>query len=69
MPTPFKTIRHEYEEQRVELHFFRCKIETGLAAPLDCDEIRWVLPREMLDLRFPPADRPIIDALQQEVTT
>jgi 8-oxo-dGTP diphosphatase len=69
VPIPFQIIRHEYDEHTVELHFFRCTIEEGLAVPLDCAEIRWVSPRDMLDLRFPPADRPIIDALQQEVIT
>jgi len=66
-PIPFQIITHDYTEKRVELHFFRCSIEAGLAVPLDCAEIRWVHPRELLNFRFPPADRPIIDALQQEV--
>jgi 8-oxo-dGTP diphosphatase len=67
VPVPFQIIRHEYPEKTVELHFFRCAIETGLVAPLDCAEIRWVYPSEMQDFQFPPADRPIIDALQQEI--
>jgi mutator protein MutT len=65
-PIPFRIIRHEYSEKTVELHFFRCTIETGLAAPLDCAEIRWVYPHEMEEFQFPPADRPIIEALQHE---
>lgn len=65
-PIPFRIIRHAYSEKTVELHFFRCAIEEGLAAPLDCAEIRWVYPHEMEGFQFPPADRPIIDALQQE---
>ena len=66
LPKPVRTIRHAYESQTIELHFFRCVIEAGTPAPLDCDELRWVLPHEMLDLRFPPADQPIIEALQEE---
>jgi len=67
-PMLFHVIRHKYEGKTVELHFFRCAIEAGLAAPLECDEIRWVHPQEMEKLQFPPADRPIIEALRQEGT-
>ena len=65
-PIPFLIIRHDYAENAVELHFFHCRIENGLASPLDCAEIRWVYPYELAGFQFPPADRPIIDALQRE---
>jgi mutator protein MutT len=65
-PVPFRIIRHDYAEKAVELHFFYCRIENGLASPLDCAEIRWVYPHELAGFQFPPADRPIIDALQHE---
>jgi hypothetical protein len=52
----------------VELHFFRCAIEQGEAAPIDCEEIRWVLPEELAQFEFPPADMVIIDALQRDAT-
>lgn len=65
-PIPFRIIRHDYAEKAVELHFFHCRIEKGFASPLDCAEIRWVYPHELAGFQFPPADRPIIDALQHE---
>ncbi|WP_455244809.1 (deoxy)nucleoside triphosphate pyrophosphohydrolase [Petrachloros mirabilis] len=65
-PRLFQVILHKYKEETIELHFFRCSIEAGFAAPLDCDEIRWVYPHEMGNLKFPPADLPIIEALQRE---
>lgn len=65
-PIPFRIIRHDYAEKAVELHFFHCRIEKGFASPLDCAEIRWVYPHELAGFQFPPADRPIIDALQRE---
>jgi len=65
-PVHFRTIRHDYPEKTVELHFFRCAISRGEALALDCEEIRWVMPDEMTDYEFPPADRPLIEALQQE---
>lgn len=67
IPIPFQVIRHEYAEKTVELHFFRCRIERGHATALDCAEIRWVWPHELGDFEFPPADRPIIEALQRQI--
>ena len=66
IPVPFQIIRDEYPEKTVELHFFRCTIGEGRATPLDCAEIRWVYPSEMGEYQFPPADRPIIEALQRD---
>lgn len=63
-PIPFQIIRHEYRENTVELHFFRCAIAAGHPAPVDSAEIRWVSPHELKDFEFPPADRPIIKSLQ-----
>lgn len=65
VPIPFQIIRHEYAEKTVELHFFRCTIEAGQPMPVDCAELRWVSPSELTGYQFPPADRPIIEALQQ----
>lgn len=66
LPVPFHVVRHQYPEKTVELHFFRCGIETGQASALDCAEIRWVWPHELADFEFPPADRPVIEVLLQE---
>jgi 8-oxo-dGTP diphosphatase len=65
-PIPFRVVRHEYAEKTVELHFFRCRIQTGQATAIDCSEIRWVWPQELDNFEFPPADRPIIEALRQQ---
>ena len=66
VPIPFQVVRHEYAEKIVELHFFHCRIEAGQATAIDCAEIRWVWPHELGDFEFPPADRPIIEALRRE---
>lgn len=66
-PVPFQIVRHQYPEKTVELHFFRCGIESGQATAADCAEIRWVWPHELADFEFPPADRPIIEALRRQV--
>ncbi len=66
-PVPFQVVLHQYPEKTVELHFFRCGIESGQATAVDCAEIRWVWPHELGDFEFPPADRPIIEALRRQV--
>jgi mutator protein MutT len=66
VPLPFQVIRHQYPEKTVELHFFMCRIESGDATAIDCAEIRWVWPYELDAFEFPPADRPVVEALQRE---
>lgn len=68
-PVPYRIVRHEYSEKIVELHFFRCAIESGEAEALDCAELRWVSPGEFAHFTFPPADGVILDALQREAMT
>lgn len=65
-PILFQTVRHDYPGKTVELRFFRCAIDDGVPIPCDCAEIRWAYPHEMMSLQFPPADMPIIMALQEE---
>jgi mutator protein MutT len=62
-PIPFHSVRHSYPEKTVELHFFRCSIESGEARARDCAEIRWVDPKDFGRYRFPPADEDILRAL------
>jgi 8-oxo-dGTP diphosphatase len=61
---PFQTVRHDYPEKTVELHFFRCSIEAGEAKARDCAEVRWVDPKEFALYRFPPGDAEILKVLQ-----
>jgi len=66
-PVPFQTIRHEYPEKSVELHFFQCAITAGAAQPLDCDDLKWVTASELASFTFPPADRTLVKRLQDEI--
>jgi mutator protein MutT len=63
-PVHFRMIRHAYPEKTVEMHFYRCAIRRGKVRALDCEEVRWVMPGELANYEFPPADRPLIEALQ-----
>jgi 8-oxo-dGTP diphosphatase len=68
-PIPFRTLRYDYPEKAVELHFFRCGIETGEAQPLGCDDLRWVAPQDLPSFEFPPADLPLVRLLQEAPET
>jgi 8-oxo-dGTP diphosphatase len=56
------TVSHDYDDRRVELHFFACAL-LDEPAPLLGQEMQWV-PREQLRaLSFPPADAELIARL------
>lgn len=57
---------HDYGEQRVELHFFSCRIH-GEPAPQLGQEMRWVARSDLLALRFPPADAELLALLTTRV--
>jgi mutator protein MutT len=58
------TTSHDYDDRRVELHFFACHI-SGTPQALQGQEIRWVARDELRDLTFPPADNEMIDILTE----
>lgn len=53
---------HDYPERSVTLAFYRCALTGEPAAALG-QEMRWVEPRELADLAFPPADEELIALL------
>ena len=62
---PFASVRHEYTERTVELHFYRCRIVAGEARASVGSELRWVAPAELDQYELPAADRGIIDTLRE----
>jgi mutator protein MutT len=63
-PSLIQVVRHAYPGKTVELFFFRCPNTRGEAKPLGCDALAWVRPEELGAYEFPPADRPLVEALQ-----
>jgi mutator protein MutT len=59
-----EVIRHAYPEKTVELHFFQCRIVEGEPQALGCAELAWACPAELGAYDFPPADRPVVEALK-----
>ena len=54
---------HAYPQKTVRLHFYFCDWVSGEPAALDCQDFRWIHPKEMKDYAFIPADTDIIEEL------
>jgi len=61
---PFATIRWEYQDRTVTLHFFRCRLESGTIEPRESQTMAWVAPERLGEFDFPPADREIVARLR-----
>ena len=60
----FHTVEHDYPGKSVRLHFFNCVIEQGEPVSLGVADLRWVLPAELSQFEFPPADGELIEQLR-----
>jgi mutator protein MutT len=56
---------HAYPEKTVRLHFRLCRID-GDPRPMIGQAIRWVTRDELGSLRFPDADRELIEMLRRD---
>ena len=57
------TIRWEYPDRTVILHFYRCRLESGMIEPQEDQAMAWVAPPDLSRYDFPPADRELITRL------
>lgn len=56
------TISHDYDDRRIQLHFFACTVD-GEPTPQLGQAMRWVPRAELASLEFPPADDELIRLL------
>jgi len=59
-----ETVRWEYPERTVVLHFFRRRFESGVIERQEAQEMQWAAPERLKELDFPPADRALIARLR-----
>lgn len=57
-------IEHAYERFVVDLRLFAGVIRAGAPRAVQVADLRWVFVHEMRSLPMPPADGPLIDALE-----
>lgn len=60
----FLEVTHEYPDITVHLTLFYARIVSGTPQMLEHTDIRWITPGEIPEYEFCPADRVILDALQ-----
>jgi 8-oxo-dGTP diphosphatase len=58
-----ETVRWEYPDRTVILHFYDCRLEAGAIEPRESQLMAWVEPERLADYEFPPADRELIARL------
>jgi 8-oxo-dGTP diphosphatase len=59
-----ETVRWEYPERTVVIHFYRCRHESGTIEPRESQAMEWVAPERLKEFEFPPADRELIARLR-----
>ena len=59
-----ETVRWDYPERTVVIHFYRCRLESGTIEPRESQAMDWVAPFRLKELDFPPADRELIARLR-----
>ena len=58
-----ETVRWEYPDRTVVLHFYDCRVQSGAIEPREGQAMLWVEPERLGSYDFPPADRALIDRL------
>jgi len=59
-----ETVRWEYPERTVVIHFYRSRLESGTIEPRESQAMQWVAPERLKEFDFPPADRELIARLR-----
>ena len=62
-----ETVRWEYPDRVVVLHFFDCRLASGTITPCEEQAMAWVEPARLAQYAFPPADRELIDRLARRI--
>ena len=58
-----ETIRWDYPDRAVVLHFFLCRLESGTIEARESQAMAWVASADLARYEFPPADRELIRRL------
>lgn len=61
-------IEHAYPAFVVHLRLYAARIVRGTPRPVQVADLRWVTIAEMRALEMPPADGPLVDALERHLT-
>lgn len=56
-------LKHAYSHFKITMNAYLCRITTGMPAPKESKELRWIAPGELHDYPFPKANRKLTEAL------
>lgn len=62
----FMDVVHEYPDIMVHLTLFNATIAEGMPQLIEHNDILWITPSEILNYRFCPADKEILEKLIEE---
>ena len=62
----FAEVVHEYPDICVHLTLFNCRIASGVPKLLEHNDMKWILPAEIPNYPFCPADRSILAKISAE---
>ena len=64
----WRALTHVYPDRRVSIYFHLCEASDGaVPRPIECDEIRWVLPGELSSLPFVEGDLVVLADLARDL--
>ncbi len=61
-----ETVRWEYPEKTVLIHFYRCRLASGAIEPREGQALAWVEPERFGEYAFPGADAALIARLRAQ---
>ena len=62
----FTQVIHEYPDIHIRLTLFNCTIADGTPKLLEHNDLKWILPSEIPDFDFCPADKDILSLIQSK---
>ncbi len=60
----FTQVIHEYPDIHIRLSLFHCTIESGTPSLLEHVDLKWILPSEIPNYAFCPADKDILALIE-----
>lgn len=64
----FMEVVHEYPDITVHLTLFNATITEGVPQKLEHNDIKWIMPAEITNYNFGPADEEILEKLKRGTT-
>ncbi|OHC74977.1 MAG: NTP pyrophosphohydrolase [Rhodospirillales bacterium RIFCSPLOWO2_12_FULL_58_28] len=61
---PFTFASHIYDDFHLLMPLYVCRVWRGAVTPLEGQQLKWLKPVRMMDLKMLPADKPLVAMLR-----